>query len=559
MAFASDLSGHPQVHWIGGPGQWPRRVIPTPDRMLPVAGTPRGLLVRHDRGGNETWQLSLLESGGLRALTHDDRAIHHAAALSPAGTMLGMAYNPGGQVDFVLASLDLQTRAIDDWLRPKGMWRWTGWQPDGRRAAVAYLASPTRVEGSLLERGGRPLRLLPQARRLTDLSWSPRGGLYGITDLSSQFLALAELDPSTPDRVRRWLSPRDADVLGFVLNHAGTQAAVIINDGPFDRVQIIELDSGRVLERLPMPEGTVFTDMTSDSADHLAWSQDDATLFMAWETPNQPADIYSYPGGTRWTFAGEAAHDPLRLEQTSYRSFDGLRIPALLYRVDDRPRPTVVYFHGGPESQMRGNYLPLFHLLHAAGMNVFAPNVRGSTGYGIDYFSLDDKALRWNAVRDGCEAARYLRQSGIATTVGVMGRSYGGFMTLAVLVEAPELWDAAVEFVGIADWHTFFQNTSPWRRAMRAAEYGDPDGAEAEVLREISPLRQAHKIKTPLLIIHGRNDVRVPVGEAEQIARTARETELMVFEDEGHGIIRHSNMVRAYGRSVTFLGERLLD
>jgi dipeptidyl aminopeptidase/acylaminoacyl peptidase len=196
-------------------------------------------------------------------------------------------------------------------------------------------------------------------------------------------------------------------------------------------------------------------------------------------------------------------------------------------------------------------------MLLAAGFDVLAPNVRGSTGYGVRYFSLDDKELRWDSVRDGCEAARWLKREGYATKTAAMGGSYGGFMTLAVLVEDPDLWDAAVDTVGIADWHTFFANTSGWRRAQRAAEYGDPAvPAEAEFLASFSPLRRVEAIRTPLLVIHGRNDVRVPVTEAEQIAR-ATGARALIFDDEGHGIVKHGNRVRAYGAALEFLTERL--
>jgi dipeptidyl aminopeptidase/acylaminoacyl peptidase len=218
----------------------------------------------------------------------------------------------------------------------------------------------------------------------------------------------------------------------------------------------------------------------------------------------------------------------------------------------------VVWFHGGPESQLRGNYSPVFHMLTSAGFDVLAPNVRGSSGYGVRYVGLDDREKRWDSVRDGCEAGRHLKREGYATRLAAMGGSYGGFMTLAVLVEDPDLWDAAVDIVGIADWHTFFKNTSGWRRATRATEYGDPEQQpDAEFLAEFSPLRRAHAIKTPLLVIHGRNDVRVPVAEAEQISKAARDAELLIFDDEGHGLVRHQNRVRGYGRALAFLSERL--
>src|SRR5205085_9843454 len=159
------------------------------------------------------------------------------------------------------------------------------------------------------------------------------------------------------------------------------------------------------------------------------------------------------------------------------------------------PRPAVVEFHGGPEGQSRATFVPIAHLLNSMRVNGFLPNVRGSAGYGMRFQSLDDRTLRWNGVKDGCEAARHLKRSGAATRTAAMGGSYGGFMTLAVLVEDPDLWDAGVDVVGIADWHTFFENMPPWRGVLRVNEYGDPKGAEAEFLREISPIHRARTIK----------------------------------------------------------------
>jgi dipeptidyl aminopeptidase/acylaminoacyl peptidase len=139
-----------------------------------------------------------------------------------------------------------------------------------------------------------------------------------------------------------------------------------------------------------------------------------------------------------------------------------------------------------------------------------------------------------------------------------MGGSYGGFMTLAVLVDDPELWDAGVDTVGIADWHTFFKNMPPWRGVLRVNEYGDPNGAESEFLREISPLNRAGAIRASLLVIHGRNDPRVPVGESIQIAEAAPKAELLIFDDEGHGIAKLANQVTANGRILEFLAQHLL-
>jgi dipeptidyl aminopeptidase/acylaminoacyl peptidase len=330
-----------------------------------------------------------------------------------------------------------------------------------------------------------------------------------------------------------------------------------MNAGIYDGIRIIDLETGGALDHVVLPPGVTTADHTGDQGYHVNWSQDGSRLFVSWERPNQPAEIYEWPGGARWTFTMELAGELVTPIEVSYPSFDGLPIPAVFYRVDEQPRPTVVQFHGGPEGQSRGGYLPLAHLLNAIGVNLFLPNVRGSTGYGIRFQSLDDKTLRWDSVKDGCEAARHLKQGGIATTTAAMGGSYGGFMTLAALVEDPDLWNAGVDVVGIADWHTFFRNMPPWRGVLRINEYGDPDGPEAEFLRRISPVHRAGAIKAPLLVIHGRNDPRVPVGESIQIAAAVRNSELLVFEDEGHGIATLANQVTANRRILEFLAAHL--
>ncbi|HLQ62320.1 MAG TPA: prolyl oligopeptidase family serine peptidase [Candidatus Acidoferrales bacterium] len=558
LVFGSDLAGHPQVYRLPRPGRWPERLAPSGDRVHALAEVEGGLLLRHDQGGNETWQLSLLAAdGGLRRLTQDAKAIHQSVTPAPDRERVGLGRNPGGQVDFHLSVLDLEAGRLEDWLRRDGFWLWAGWRPDGKQATCVRMLSPTRLEGYLLDPDGTLTPVLPAARRAIP-RWAPDGRLYAETDFESEFVGLAEVDPAQPREPRSWLLHVQHDLEAFVPDPSGRSAAVALNQGPYDQLSLLDLTTGRSTPlKTPFP-GIVYTDNVSPADQNLAWSPDGRRLFAAWEGPTRPADVYELRRGTRWTQAGTELGGCVEPQETDYRSFDGLEIPALhFFRRDGRPRPTLVWFHGGPEGQLRAGFNQAVQMLVAHGIDVFAPNVRGSTGYGVRYFSLDDKELRWDSVRDGVEAGRHLKATGAASRLAAMGGSYGGFMTLAVLIEDPELWDAAVELVGISDWHSFFRNTSGWRRAVRAAEYGDPEGAEAEVLAEFSPLRRAHVIRAPLLVIHGRNDVRVPVSEAEQISQAAREAELVIFDDEGHGIVKHVNRVKAYSRALSFLTERL--
>lgn len=148
----------------------------------------------------------------------------------------------------------------------------------------------------------------------------------------------------------------------------------------------------------------------------------------------------------------------------------------------------------------------------------------------------------------------------IADRIGIYGVSYGGFMVLAALTTQPERWVVGVDVVGIANFVTFFEKTGPWRRRLRAAEYGDPD-TQADLLRELSPIHRVDRIAAPLFVVHGRNDPRVPLFETEQIVAAVRDrggvAELAIFDDEGHGLIKRANRVVGYGLMADFLDRHL--
>jgi dipeptidyl aminopeptidase/acylaminoacyl peptidase len=197
------------------------------------------------------------------------------------------------------------------------------------------------------------------------------------------------------------------------------------------------------------------------------------------------------------------------------------------------------------------------------GYGVLAPNIRGSSGYGRDYVRLDDYKKRKDSIRDIYHAAVWLLEKGYAEEgrIGIKGGSYGGYVTLAALVDYPDMFGAGIDNIGIANFVTFLQNTAEYRRAIREAEYGPL--TDPEFLTEISPLTNADRIKAPLLVVHGANDPRVPVGEARQIAEAVQANggiaELLIFPDEGHGTAKLSNRLTYYRRMVEFLDRHLKD
>jgi dipeptidyl aminopeptidase/acylaminoacyl peptidase len=242
-------------------------------------------------------------------------------------------------------------------------------------------------------------------------------------------------------------------------------------------------------------------------------------------------------------------------------SFDGEQITYFLYRPSVDNPPVVVVVHGGPEARFAPRYDPFIIRLVAEGIAVVAPNVRGSAGWGRRFVSLDDRRLRLDSVRDLTAVHASLGERGVdATRVAVMGASYGGYMTLAALAFYPNLWAAGIATVGISSLLTFLENTSPYRRRVREVEYGFLE-TDRDFLIEASPMTHVDEIRAPLMLVHGANDPRVPVGEARQLHESLLSrgiaTELLIYDDEGHGLAKRANRLDASPRMLDFLRKHL--
>jgi dipeptidyl aminopeptidase/acylaminoacyl peptidase len=301
----------------------------------------------------------------------------------------------------------------------------------------------------------------------------------------------------------------------------------------------------------------------------LVLSPDGGTLAFGFSSPRMTWDAWLLDTGigaarqlTRspTTVPAEGLRAP-SLER--FASFDGESIPFLVYRpATADPAPIVLEIHGGPEAQRHPMWIPLVQYFVAEGFAVVQPNVRGSTGYGKRFEHLDDGHLRLDTVRDVAVLHDRLREDDRldADRTVLYGGSYGGYMVLACLAFEPERWAGGIAVVPISSFVTFLQNTSEYRRAFREREYGSLVH-DLEFLVEASPITHVDRIRAPLFLIHGANDPRVPLSEAEQIheALTARgiRSELLVYEDEGHGLNKLPNRLDAYPRAVAFIDEIL--
>src|SRR5262245_7599724 len=249
----------------------------------------------------------------------------------------------------------------------------------------------------------------------------------------------------------------------------------------------------------------------------------------------------------------------VRPELVSFAAHDGLGLSGWLYRPIARsgPAPFVVSFHGGPEGQERPGFRSDYQALVAQGIGVFAPNVRGSSGFGKRFVNLDNGPLRFEGIKDLKDCVDYLVTNRIADPkrVGITGGSYGGYMTMVGVTFYPDLFAAGVDLFGMVNFFTFFEKTEPWMAAISTTEYGDPKTQE-NLLRDLSPLGKLDRIKTPLMVQHGANDTNVPVVEAEQIVENLKRrgvpVEYILFPDEGHGFRKEKNRITSTVKMVEF-------
>jgi dipeptidyl aminopeptidase/acylaminoacyl peptidase len=248
-----------------------------------------------------------------------------------------------------------------------------------------------------------------------------------------------------------------------------------------------------------------------------------------------------------------------------YPSIDESFIPAFIYLPPTYQKgdkiPFIVEYHGGPEGQYRPTFNRIFQYFLSRGYGVMAPNVRGSSGYGRRYLELDNYKKRMDSVRDGVSAAKFLVDQGYSTPdqIAAYGGSYGGFMVMATITEAPEAYGAACNVVGICNMQTFLERTKDYRRKLREVEYGPL--SDPEFLKSISPIYKVDRIKAPLLIAHGENDPRVPVYEARQLydamRRLNKDVDILVFPDEGHGFRKEKNRIAFAEKLVEFFDRYL--
>lgn len=437
------------------------------------------------------------------------------------------------------------------------------WSPDGRALVISRSNGSLDDDLYLLDLGSKALtRLTPHQGKAVynSVAWPPGDIIYVVSDEGRDFRNVAAIDVRSPRVTFVEEVPHDVESIRF--SQDGRRVVVGINENGYTRISLRDGGiKGRELAAPTVPRGT---------AGGFDFSRDGKALLVRAASAAEPGDIWIHDSErvttsrvTRSSLAGIPRDSFVEPQLIRYKSFDGLEVPAFLYlprtaAAGEGRVPVILSIHGGPEGQSRPGFSSIDQFFVSRGYALMVPNIRGSTGYGVKYHRMDDVRLRENAIKDVAAAAQYVKGSSRLDPgrIAVMGGSYGGFMTLAALTFHPDLWAAGVDIVGVSNFKSFLKNTGVWRSRHRATEYGDPE-KDSEFLDRISPLNHVDKIQAPLLVIQGANDPRVPKSEADQIVdslkRRGRPVDYIVFEDEGHGVAKLANRIKAYTAVADFL------
>lgn len=581
LSFLTDVTGVAEVWRVpvdlnAALSTWPEQLTFRGERVSSISYSPveSVMLVAADSGGSELDQFYLLSQDGseFHALTHRQEVMYRSGIWSPDGQRIVYASNERDSRYFDIYERTMTSGEVRlVWQQDSTNFPVT-FSPDGTQVIVSRLYSNTFTQLFLLDlASGGARALTPDTTDgpsdFNHPSWAADGsGLYVVSNRGRNFLNLAWLDLATGELT--YLRDDQWDLELLKLSHDGRHLALVINENGYSRLELFDVSQNWQARReLPLP------DLNQKSVIiEASWSPDGQRLALTQLSAGTPMDIWVWDIEQQALW--QATHSSLGgIPRTSfvepslvhYPTFDRREIPAFLFLPRDKPAqglPVVINVHGGPEGQARPIFNPINQYLIAQGYAVLTPNVRGSSGYGYAYMSLDDVRKRMDSVADLQHAVLWLCESGIADPrkVVVMGGSYGGFMVLSAITTYPDLWAAAIDIVGIANFVTFLENTHPWRRKLRESEYGSLEN-DREFLAEISPIRRVDEIVAPLFVIHGANDPRVPVGEAEQIVAALRQRKVPVeylrFEDEGHGLIKRANRLVAYPAVARFLSEHV--
>jgi dipeptidyl aminopeptidase/acylaminoacyl peptidase len=574
MLISTRFAETRQLHRVAAPMGQREQLTFASEPVSSARYAPDGsaLLFQKDSGGNEVHQIFALENGQPKLLT-DGQSRNSLGPWSSSGKLLAFGSNKrtGRYNDIYLMNPANPEGAKMLIASTGGGWFPIDFSPDDKQLLVFNYVSVTDNQLYLIDIAGGVSRKLTDSSNpvaYEGLQFAPDGRLWAASDDGSDVkrLGVVNLETSLFEPV---VDEKIWDITDFDISPDGRWIAFEVNQAGRSLLKFYDMKSGKVRTADGLPAGVV------SGAKFSPWGELGLTL-----NSNQTGtDAYSINPDTlavtRWTRSetgGLDAADNVAPELVEIESFDGEKMSGFLYRPDPSRhkgrRPLIINIHGGPEGQATPRFLGRDnHLINELGIAIFYPNVRGSTGFGKRFVSLDNGPWRReNSVLDIGAFLDHLRKDKRIDRkrIAVTGGSYGGYMTLASMLHYGSKLKAGLEIVGISNFVTFLENTEAYRRDLRRVEYGDERVPEQRAkLEEISPLLRASEIKIPLMVVTGANDPRVPASEADQIIAAVRANGRpawhLLAENEGHGFRKKANADYQFWASLIFWQKYLLN
>jgi dipeptidyl aminopeptidase/acylaminoacyl peptidase len=573
LAFVTDLTGVPQV-WLRHYGEpWPEVVTTLDDQVSGVSWSPTGewLAFTMAPGGGMNQQIYLVRPDGndLRRITDGGKEGNWFGGWSHDGTFLYLSSNRDSPERMDVYFYRLESEKLERVVDNPGIGGATDVSRDGKRAVVWRMESRGSNNLFLVDLETGTERLLTPHEGPGSFGgglFSPDASkVYLSSNADRDLIAFAQVkigDDGKPGRIEVIEARDDAELSDFDVTEDGKFAALIWNVGGKSELVFVNLATLASVDGPELPAEVASSPTFSRAGRYLAFTVSGAA---------SPSDIWATDRETglliQMTFSPLSGVDPdtlVRPELVTFEAHDGLELSGWLYRPADGAgdSPYVISFHGGPEGQERPRFRSVYQGLLSQGIGVFAPNVRGSSGFGKEFVNLDNGELRFKAIEDIEACVQFLVINGHAdpNQIGIMGGSYGGYMTMAGLAWYPKLFAAGANLFGVVNFETFFDETEPWMAAISTLEYGDPE-TQKELLRELSPIHKVDNVKAPTIVLHGANDTNVPVVEAEQVVDSLKKrgvpVEYVLFPDEGHGFRKTANRIKADLAIVKWFDEHL--
>ncbi|MDQ6675995.1 MAG: S9 family peptidase [Acidobacteriota bacterium] len=572
LLLSTNQTGVFNVYTVPSSGGALKPITSSKESTFSVAFFPKDarILFSRDQGGNENSHLYVRNpDGSEKDLTPGGKTKAQFAGWTKDKSAFHYLTNARDPRFFDLYRMD--TTGFNPVLiyEDKTGYNFGGISLDGKYIAFVRPKTTTDTDIFLYNSASRDMKLItPHSGEVTNSpeAFEPQSRyLYYTTNASGEFTALERYELSTGKTEHVEKANWDVSFCEFSEN--GKYRVTGFNEDGRTRIKIDNEATGQQVIMPSLGEGDVTSVHISPSENKMAFYFSGA---------RSPANLYVYDLGskqaTRLTNTLNAQIDPADLVDSQvirYPSFDALPIPALLYKpqqaTTQSKAPAIVFVHGGPGGQARVGYSSIIQFLVNHGYVILDVNNRGSSGYGKTFFMADDRKHGREPLWDCIEAKKYLNSLGYVDPdkIGIMGGSYGGYMTLAALTLKPKEFKVGVDLFGVANWIRTLESIPPYWESEREALYreiGDPK-KDRDMLMTISPLFHADQIERPLMVLQGANDPRVIKAESDDMVAAVKKkggiVEYIVFPDEGHGFTKKANQIQGYGAILQFLDKYL--